>query len=138
MMAGWDAGDELPGFDRTKGAFVRYADGKGWETVDAAGSKEGTGIFAMVMMDAAGAGSLRVFPNPATTGFYVYLPATMKNRGKYVLNLYDLHGRLMVSREVSDGYYFMLDGELAAGTYVLRVMQAGVSVGSKKIVVVRP
>ncbi|GGA97069.1 T9SS type A sorting domain-containing protein [Puia dinghuensis] len=152
MIADWDAGDELPGFDRSHAGIVRYEDGKGWDRMAAGDVSvvEGrytmavvgqarTGVFSIATIEAAaGAESIRVFPNPARMGFYVYLPA--KAGEKTVLHLFDLRGRLVKSQEVSGAgeHYFVLDEGIAAGTYLLQVMHEGVSVGSKKIVVVKP
>jgi hypothetical protein len=146
LTAEWGAGDELPGFDRSKGGFVRYAEGRGGEAVPGAmeageagryrmvgASTAGSGIFSVGMAEMpATATGLRVFPNPAREGFFVY-PA-----GRAVLELFSPDGKLMSRREVSGGeVYFPLGAGVAAGVYWLRVIRAGAVVSSKKIVVIK-
>lgn len=90
-----------------------------------------TGIFSIVSGSIHEDGS-RVYPNPATTGFYVEV------KGKCLLELYDATGKRVQGRSAAGGtFYFGLDRGIATGVYLLRIVRDGGSVENMKIMVVR-
>lgn len=137
IAVGWQADDELPGFDRSLARLVRKEEGNEWVTTGTRFGLVATGVTkAGVFSVVSGAGfpsGLRVFPNPARDGFFV------NGAGRGVLELFGLDGKLVSRREVDgDGeIYFALGREIAAGEYLLRIAREGGSVESKKIAVIK-
>lgn len=60
----------------------------------------------------------RLFPNPANDHIAVILPNEMQQAN---VNIYDLHGRLVLSKTIHDGANYLTISELAAGCYVVKV-----------------
>lgn len=156
MVASWQPGDEPSGFDPAHAAISLYEEGKGWsmagvehpgpgdESAMAIGITR-TGLFSIAAARIAvgGPDAITIFPDPAVSGFYVHLPA--KPSGVYTLNLFDLHGRLIVAREItggSAGDYFFDPGTKGAapvaGAYLLEVIYDGSRLATEKIVLIRP
>jgi hypothetical protein len=142
MKVGWEPGDELPGFDRSRAGIVWFEKGKGWAVPAGGGTNGGrfdlavanTGRMGIFSIASGGIGEdeSRVYPNPATTGFYVEV------KGKCLLQLFDREGKLVQGRNAAGGtFYFGLDRGLAEGLYMLRIVREGGIVESRKIVVVR-
>jgi hypothetical protein len=154
LVAGWNSHDELPGFDRTRAGISHYEDGGGWNLAgsipytSAGVSLTTTGLFSVVTRRTAALSdqAMSVFPNPATSGFYVSAPGSqsVKTGGMYLLSLLDLKGQLMESREVSGAdlagsYFFSLggkNGKFAAGIYMLQISYEGGVFGTKKIALI--
>lgn len=154
MSVGWEPEDELPGFDRSHAGIVWFEQGMGWVAGAGGGFNGGGGLNAgsglnggrfdlavantdrkgIFSIASAGIGETgsRVYPNPATTGFYAEV------KGQCQLELFDQEGKLVQSRNASGGsFYFGLDAGLPAGVYLLKIVQEGGTVESKKILIVK-
>ena len=168
LMASWESRNEPPGFDRATASIYLFEEGQGWipaghqeagpvspgATTDndthalSAGGITHTGVFSILTNRrvAGGDHSITVFPNPAASGFYVHLPELpSRNTGKYSLNLVDLGGRLIASREIEAGFagdYYFDPGEKGkapvAGAYLLEIIRDGKVLATEKIVIAHP
>ena len=81
--------------------------------------------------------SLHIYPNPASRMLYVNLGNRTENNGR--IELYDIHGRLVLEETVTPGYQVIqLDiDRLYNGMYILRWTEAGRVRGLSKVVVNR-
>lgn len=67
-----------------------------------------------------------VSPNPASSVVTVNMPATVKQTGNFVVNIYNMKGELLSSRKQAAISRFTVDvSKLSAGTYLLEVNSAG-------------
>ncbi len=73
--------------------------------------QENTGIFNNEKQN------VKIFPNPATNRIYFQIPARFT---KFDLKIFDITGKLMKSKIITDQKYINID-DLQAGSYIFRI-----------------
>ena len=89
---------------------------------------------------ALGDKEISIFPNPATEGFYVLIPLTLRNDRKVRLNLVNRLGQIVHSREISaavaNNYYYELSVPgIVSGDYVLDIIYDNQKLATKKLMI---
>ena len=60
--------------------------------------------------------TIRLYPNPATDGFYVN-----GIEGTFLLTLFDINGRMLITEKVTDNKLISI-GTLTKGIYVVKII----------------